>query len=118
MQLFRDRGWEAVIADDLVGNAILLLCVVAGLIIGGVGVGYAQADPAFDKLAQGSAGAAFGIGFVAGLFICSVLLSTIASGVNTVIVMFADAPNEFQVNHPELSQKMREKWQEFYPGSI
>lgn len=118
MQLFRDRGWEAVIADDLVGNAILLLCVVAGLIIGGIGVAYAELNPAFSNLAQGNAGAAFGIGFIAGLFICSVLLSTIASGVNTVIVMFADAPNEFQANHPELSRKMREKWQEFYPGSI
>mmetsp|Transcript_8101 Transcript_8101/g.20087 ORF Transcript_8101/g.20087 Transcript_8101/m.20087 type:complete len:465 (+) Transcript_8101:173-1567(+) len=118
MQLFKDRGWEAIIADDLVGGAITLLSVVLGLIVGSVGVAYAAADDNFANLAGNNSGAAFGIGFIAGFFVCLVLLSTVSSGVNTVIVMFADAPQEFQTNHPELSMKMREKWGEFYPGSI
>lgn len=118
MQLFADRGWEAIIADDLVGGAIGLMCVIIGLIIGGVGVGYAKWDPTFNELAQNSGVIAFFIGLLAGLIICSILLSTISSAVNTVIVMFADAPQEFQTNHPELSAKMRETWQQFYPSSI
>lgn len=118
MQLFADRGWEAVIADDLVGGAIFLVSVVLGLIVGAVGVAYASVNGNFATLSQDNLGAAFGIGFIAGLFVCSVLLSTVASGVNTVIVMFADSPQEFQSNHPELSEKMRATWQEFYPGSI
>lgn len=118
MQLFSDRGWDAVVADDLVGNAIFLVSVIIGLIIGAFGISYASVSTSFDDLAQNSAMGAFFIGFIAGLFICSILLSTVASGVNTVIVMFADAPQEFQENHPELSQKMREVWQEFYPGSV
>jgi len=118
MQLFADRGWDAVIADDLVGGAILLVSVMIGLIIGAVGIGYAEASTTFDDLAGGAVLSAFFIGFIAGLFVSSILLSTIASGVNTVIVMFADAPQEFQQNHPELSEKMRATWQEFYPGSI
>lgn len=118
MQLFRDRGWEAIIADDLVGGAIFMLCCVLGLIIGVVGVVYASINSEFKTLAQDSLGAAFGIGFVAGLFVASVILSTVASGVNTVIVMFADAPQEFNQNHPELSRKMRETWTQFYPGSV
>merc|ERR1712113_1319386 len=117
MQLFADRGWDAVIADDLVGNAIFLTSVVIGIIIGAVGVGYAEADSqGFGKLAGDELWIAFVIGLIAGLCICSILLSTVASGVNTVIVMFADAPREFETNHPELSQRMREKWNEFYPG--
>jgi hypothetical protein len=118
MQLFASRGWEAVIADDLVGGAIFLTCVMIAFITGGIGVGYAQLDPNFETLAQDSALIAFFFGFISGLCICTVLLSTIASGVNTVIVMFADAPQEFEQNHPELSAKMRATWQEFYPNSI
>ena len=117
MQLFADRGWDAVITDDLVGNAIFLTSVVIGIIIGAVGAGYAAADSqGFGQLARGNLWYAFLIWLLAGLCICSILLSTVASGVNTVIVMFADAPREFETNHPELSQKMREKWNEFYPG--
>lgn len=118
MQLFHNRGWEAVIADDLVGGAIFLTCVMIGLIIGGIGVGYAQFDETFNSLANNSASAAFLIGLLAGLVICSILLGTVSSAVNTVIVMFADAPAEFQTNHPELSAEMREEWQKFYPGSV
>lgn len=118
MQLFANRGWEAIIADDLVGGAIFLICVMIGLIVGGIGVGYAQLDPNYENLTQNSILFAFLVGFIAGLIISAVLLSTISSGVNTVIVMFADAPQEFQTNHPELSAKMRATWQEFYPSSI
>jgi len=115
MQLFADRGWDAVIADDLVGNAILLTAVVSGIIIGAITMGYANTQ--MSGLADEGLTIAFFVGLVIGLCICSVLLSTIASGVNTVIVMFADAPREFESNHPELSQKMREIWEQFYPGT-
>ena len=117
MQLFANRGWEAIIADDLVGGSILLMCIILSLVIGGLCVAFNGLD-IFDALTEGSNAVAFFVGFIPSLLICSILLSTISSGVNTVIVMFADAPQEFQQNHPELSSKMREKWEEFYPGSI
>jgi hypothetical protein len=117
MGLFSNRGWDAIIADDLVGGAIFLTCVIIGLIIGGLGVAYASLDSTFNNLAGSSLTVAFIVGLIAGLAIGSILLGTVASGVNTVIVMFADAPREFQQNHPELSTKMNECWQQFYPGS-
>ena len=55
------------------------------------------------------------LGFIVGLVLTSILMSTIASAVNTVIVCFAEGPAEFEVNHPELSAKMRETWLTFYP---
>jgi len=45
----------------------------------------------------------------------SILLGVIGSSVDTVIVCFAEAPAEFQANHPELSEKMRRTWREAYP---
>mmetsp|Transcript_4832 Transcript_4832/g.12426 ORF Transcript_4832/g.12426 Transcript_4832/m.12426 type:complete len:468 (+) Transcript_4832:198-1601(+) len=122
MQLFANRGWEAIIADDLVSGAVTLLAILFALIIGGIA--FASKDlPIFEALVaefgeENSGIVAFFVGFLPSLMICSILLSLISSGVNTVIVMFADAPQEFQQNHPELSTKMREKWAEFYPDSI
>mmetsp|Transcript_21220 Transcript_21220/g.43355 ORF Transcript_21220/g.43355 Transcript_21220/m.43355 type:complete len:104 (-) Transcript_21220:63-374(-) len=55
------------------------------------------------------------LGFIVGLVLTSILMSTIASAVNTVIVCFAEGPAEFEANHPELSRKMRETWISFYP---
>jgi len=117
MQLFADRGWDAVIADDLVGNAIFLTAVVAGVVVGAVAGAYASINPSYSGLAEDSLLIAFFVGLVTGLCICLVLLSTISSGVNTVIVMFADAPQEFASNHPELSQTMTETWEQFFPGT-
>jgi hypothetical protein len=31
MQLFRDRGWEAVIADDIVSTVLNLMALVVGI---------------------------------------------------------------------------------------
>ncbi len=117
-QLFADRGWEAIIADNLVGNALLLTSIIVGGIIGAVGMVLSTFTPFFEDAGEAALGVSFMIGFIVGLAVSSILLSTVASGVNTVIVMFADAPREFQSNHPELSAKMREQWQKFYPGSV
>lgn len=117
-QLFADRGWEAIIADDLVGNALLLTSIIVGGIIGAVSMVLAVSTGFFREAGDSAIGVAFFIGFIVGLSVCSILLSTIASGVNTVVVMFADAPREFEANHPELSGKMRETWAKFYPGSV
>ena len=51
------------------------------------------------------------IGFV----MCSTLFSLISSAVNTVIVLYAEAPAEFQANHRQLSEQMRASWKEAYP---
>jgi hypothetical protein len=56
------------------------------------------------------------IGLIIGLVICSILMSTIASSVNTSIVLFADAPAEFEKNYPELSHQMRQAYIAAHPG--
>jgi len=117
MQLFKSRGWEAIIADDLVSGSICLMCVILGLVIGGISVIFTNTS-LFEPIAGGSKVFTFFMGFIPSVLICSILLSTISSGVNTVIVMFADAPAEFERNHPDLSAKMRELWEQFYPGSL
>lgn len=86
--------------------------------MGAVSLVFVKVTDWFDDAGGNDKGIAFSLGFVVGLAISSILLSTVASGVNTVIVMFADAPAELQRNYPEISQKMRTTWSQVYPGSI
>ena len=55
------------------------------------------------------------MGFVIGMALSSIVMSTIESAVNTVIVCYAESPAEFQANHPILSNEMREAWLKAYP---
>jgi hypothetical protein len=117
--LFKNRGWEAIIADDLVGNVFFILSLCVGGLCAAVGYGLGSTDPwgwFENSPAQGYDGSIVaGLGFLAGLVLSAILYSSIASAVNTVIVCFAEAPAEFEANHPELSRKMRETWLAFYP---
>jgi hypothetical protein len=60
----------------------------------------------------------YSLGFIIGLVLCSVVMSVIASSVNAAIVLFADAPAEFEQNYPKLSSEMRQAYQVAHPGSI
>jgi hypothetical protein len=115
MKLFEDRGWEAVIADDLVGNTLTLSSLMVGGLTGCCGLILNSNVDWFEDNGSKNATIAFIIGFVVGLVLCSILLSVIGSAVNAVIVCFADGPREFEQNYPELSQKMRTAWAEIYP---
>eukprot|EP00571_Detonula_confervacea_P012360 CAMPEP_0172303330 /NCGR_PEP_ID=MMETSP1058-20130122/4866_1 /TAXON_ID=83371 /ORGANISM="Detonula confervacea, Strain CCMP 353" /LENGTH=494 /DNA_ID=CAMNT_0013014089 /DNA_START=17 /DNA_END=1501 /DNA_ORIENTATION=- len=117
--LFKNRGWEAIIADDLVSNVFFFLSLCVGGICAAIGYAFNATSPEgwFDNSPNPSTISATcaTLGFVAGLVLSSILFSTIASAVNTVIVCFAEGPAEFEANHPELSTKMRETWLEFFP---
>jgi len=114
--LFKNRGWDAIIADDLVSNVLFLVSLVVGGISGVVGLIVETSTDFFDS-ADDSALAIL-LGFIVGLVICSILMSTIGSAVNTVIVLFAEAPAEFEQNYPDLSQQMRAAWLGAFPGQF
>lgn len=116
--LFKNRGWEAIIADDLVSNTLFFVSVVVGGIAGAVGLILSVTTDWFEQAASNGQAASFTLGFVIGLVLTSIAMSAIASAVNAVIVLFAEAPAEFQQNHPELSQKMRDTWQATFPGCM
>lgn len=120
MKLFQDRGFEAVIADDLVSNTLFLVSLIVGLLTGAVGPLIVTQSDLFPSTGSQTAdiSTAFGLGFLIGLVLTSITMSVVGSSVNTVIVCFADAPAEFQQNHPELSNKMRETWRGAFPECL
>lgn len=117
-RLFKNRGWEAIIADDLVQNALLLMSLLVGAIMGCIALILEVTTGLFNNAGGDAKAVSFLLGFVVGLVITSVALSTIGSGVNAVIVLFAEAPREFQQNYPDLSNRMRQTWSQVYPGSV
>lgn len=116
-ELFKARGWDAIIADDLVDMALFFVSLAVGLITGGIGALLFEAteDDWFENVTA-EAYIFFIIGFFIGLFLSFILMNTISSAVNAVIVLFAEKPTEFDQNHNELSRQMREAWQQIYPG--
>ncbi len=46
----------------------------------------------------------------------SVLMNVIGSAVDTVIVCFAEAPQEFYRNHPDLHNNMVDAWRCAWPA--
>merc|ERR1712038_562320 len=126
MQLFRDRGWEAVIADDIVSTVLALVSLVCGLITAGIGILIGETSGWFVEFAAGFeedgdlvvrifCGL---LGFIIGLALCAIIMGVISSSVNATIVLFAEAPAEFESNYPELSQQMRTAYIEANPGCM
>lgn len=115
--LFKQRGWSIIIADDLISNVLTLFCFIIGLLTGCVGLALNEIEPSWFSGYEGSATAiAFGFSFLVGLLLSCITLSVVDSSVNTVLVCFAEAPAEFEENHPELSSEMRDAWREVYPA--
>lgn len=117
MTLFSQKGWSIIITDNLISNVLSLFALLIGCLTGCVGLVLNEINPSwFDGYKGAAMGVAFGFSFLIGLVISSILLSVVDSSVNTVLVSFAEAPAEFEENHPELSSAMRDAWREVYPA--
>lgn len=118
LTLFENKGWTVIITDDLCDNVLIMISFAIGLITGIIG----QIITSLDKTILANIGideqtgmVGFGIGFLVGFVFSSVLMSVIGSAVNTVIVCFAEAPAEFEQNHPMLSMELRQAWRQAWP---
>eukprot|EP00554_Chaetoceros_debilis_P000614 CAMPEP_0194083730 /NCGR_PEP_ID=MMETSP0149-20130528/9729_1 /TAXON_ID=122233 /ORGANISM="Chaetoceros debilis, Strain MM31A-1" /LENGTH=515 /DNA_ID=CAMNT_0038766181 /DNA_START=48 /DNA_END=1592 /DNA_ORIENTATION=- len=102
--LFKSRGWTAIITDYIVDRVLTMVSFGTGLFTGAVA--------AFISYLFGLnlEGAAFLIGFVVAFILTSIVLGVVGSGVNTVVVCYAEDPKAFEDNHHELSVRMRESW--------
>eukprot|EP00545_Synedropsis_sp_CCMP1620_P000608 CAMPEP_0119011304 /NCGR_PEP_ID=MMETSP1176-20130426/5585_1 /TAXON_ID=265551 /ORGANISM="Synedropsis recta cf, Strain CCMP1620" /LENGTH=534 /DNA_ID=CAMNT_0006964105 /DNA_START=28 /DNA_END=1632 /DNA_ORIENTATION=+ len=116
MTLFKSRGWTAIIADMLVDSVLSMVAIVVGLLTGVIGILAAQASGI--DLSQGKVAAPFFLGFLFGFALAATLFSVVSSAVNTVIVCYAEAPAEFQQNHPKLSEEMRAAWKQAWPNDF
>lgn len=120
IQLFENKGWTAIIADDLADNVLVMMSVAIAFASGLVGlvIGFFDSSMFVNLGFEHAAGPAFFIGFLAGFLFATIIMSVVGSAVNTVIVCFAEDPAAFELNHPQLSSEMRASWAQAWPGLV
>mmetsp|Transcript_22620 Transcript_22620/g.48686 ORF Transcript_22620/g.48686 Transcript_22620/m.48686 type:complete len:575 (+) Transcript_22620:176-1900(+) len=118
INLFKTRGWTTIITDSLAQSVLSMLSVAVGLITGLVTLAIAHVEGMVFGDELGASAAAFFIGFIIGMVLTSTLMTLVSSAVNTVIVCYAEAPAEFQQNHPKLSEDMRATWRQAWPAEF
>ena len=125
-ELFHNRGWTMILQDDLVTRVMLWMSLVLAGGTAVVGVVLATLWQPLrwwtsTETADGSsavwhhATVAAGVTFVLGWALAQLLLSVVASAVDTILVTFAEAPLDLERNHPGLHRLMVTTWQQAYP---
>ena len=127
-QLFQARGWSVIINDHLLSRTFRMMGMLTAICSGMVAMSINASIPSWldttttsdsgdgSGSGSGSSHLAFAIGFLYGLLLSNVLISVVSSAVNTCVVCFAEAPNDFRANHPVLAARMMEAWRLAYPS--
>jgi hypothetical protein len=109
--LFKQRGWTTIITDTLTTRMIGMVSFVVGLITALVA--------ALLTLMETADGIVIGVSalcaLIVGILLSNLVFRALLSSVDSVIVLYAEAPHEFQQNHPQLAQEMRETWAQAWP---
>lgn len=107
INLFKTRGWTTIVTDTLAQGVLGMVSAAVGLITGLVALAIAHGQGMVFGDELGASAASFFVRFIIGSVLTSTLMTLVSSAVNTVIVCYAEAPAEFQRNHPKLSDDMR-----------
>lgn len=109
-ELFKSRGWSVIINDHLVSCSLGFMQFWIGVLSGAMGIVLGlvfSLNPFIGGI----------FGFVVGLILSSILFSVVNSALDTVMVCFAESPNNLRLNHPpEISQRLMETWKVAYPN--
>jgi len=100
--LFQQRGWSVIINDQLVARALNFTSLTVALLCGTVQYLFFH-DVWF-----------FAFGFAFGLFFSYTTMSVLDSAVSTIVVCFAEAPEELEISHEDHSRAMKDAWYGVY----
>jgi hypothetical protein len=111
MTLFQQRGWTTFITDRLTSRMIGMVSFVIGLINALVAALLTFMETPDHWIALVSAFC----GLLIGIVLSNIVFRALLSSVDSVIVLYAEAPAEFQENHPQLAQEMHDTWAQAWP---
>jgi len=113
-RLIKDRGVEAIINDNLIGNVLAMGAIFIGALCALVGFVYIKL---FIKVMDGSLTLILVlICFFLGLMMTIVVTDAIDSGVTTTFVALAEDPNALRRTKPELFERIRREWPRVVQG--
>lgn len=114
--MIKDRGIEAIINDNLIGNVLGMGAIMIGALT--TLICYAYIAIVNPSLASDSVSLAILliIAFLIGLVLMSLVGSVIESGTATTFVALAEDPQVLARNQPELFAKIQQTWPEIVQG--
>lgn len=117
INLFKTRGWQTIIADNLVNRLLGIVSLTIGLLTGVCTLFAAFCVEEFESK-DGWMPIGFAVGFFLGLTLSGVFMGLLSSAVDAVIVCYAEAPAELECSHPMIAQEMSQTWSEAWGDQI
>jgi hypothetical protein len=116
IELFKSRGWTALINDDLVGNALALGAIASAFLAAVAGGGIAWATLGAAAVSRGTTtGIAAGLSFAVALGMASIVVSLVSTSVRAVFVCFSINPVALAATHPDALANLAAAWRQFHP---
>ncbi|CAG8691768.1 4741_t:CDS:2 [Cetraspora pellucida] len=115
--LIKDRGIEAIINDDLIGNVLTMGSLLIGVLCGLLGFVYIYLFITHLLTDNPTLIIIFVlICFVIGFMMCVVITDAISSGVSTTFVALAEDPDALRRTKPLLFERIRQQWPRVVQG--
>lgn len=111
ISLFYDRGWNAVMNDDILAYVFFLAKLFVGIICTLFTFIYISSK----NISSVNGTLLMILGYNIGHFMCTVTTNLISSAVATIFICFAEKPDYFRITHPELFNELLDAWKDFYP---
>lgn len=108
--LFRHRGWSTIISDALIHRMLGMMCLCIALVNALSAAIWTLGSSDSDVMWV----SAF-FAFFMGLLMSSMTFGVLVSAVDSIIVLWAEAPAEFKDNHPHLCQELEDTWAQAWP---
>ena len=115
LKLFTDRGFTAIINDDLIGYAFAITNLMVAAISMGAGAGVAYVSMPSNPDRGAIAALAGVLSLCVGFFSASIMTSILASATRTVFVCWAMNPGALLNTHPHTLNNLAAAWAEFQP---
>ena len=107
--LFRQRGWTTIISDSLINRMLGMMCLCIALFNALAAVIWTIGSPGSTMMLSAI------FSFFMGLMMSSMTFGVLVSAVDSIIVLYAEAPAEFKDNHPALCQELEDTWTQAWP---
>mmetsp|Transcript_23293 Transcript_23293/g.48434 ORF Transcript_23293/g.48434 Transcript_23293/m.48434 type:complete len:480 (+) Transcript_23293:1357-2796(+) len=114
MALFKNRGWTALINDNLIQRVLMFMALGVGGLMAGVGALIPVITGSWLNSTDNASGILAIVGFIVGFLLTLILVGVIDSAVATVFVCMAEAPNVLESTHPALFYDLTAAWREFH----
>ncbi|CAG8601845.1 7370_t:CDS:2 [Paraglomus brasilianum] len=114
-KLIKDRGVEAIINDNLIGNVLAMGAILIGVLCGAFGYAYIRLA---NNITNDTTNIVIlvVICFLLGLMMTIIITDAIDSGVATTFVALAEDPDALRRTKPELFERIRQKWPRIVQG--